>query len=370
MADGNSGGQERTEQATPRRRARAKDEGRVARSVELSTAAVLLSGTFALAAAGAASLSTFARGTLTEAWSALSFRDFGPGGSAGLIRSVTGQYLVAFIPFAVGVMVVVLAVNLLQAKGVASLQPITPKISNIDPFQGIKRIFSGQSLFQGLKSVLKLAVIGTLVYSLISRTLPELTALSEATPPEIAGTIRHLAVRFAVLLGLAYLVLAAIDYVYQHFQMEKSLRMTRQEVKYEHRDIEGDPHVKSRLLTMARVHARRRMLQNVPDADVVVVNPTQVAVALRYDTAVSPAPVVVAMGQRKLAERIKEIARRAGVAIVENRPVARALLATAKVGQPIPPALYAAVAEILAFVYRRRDRHEGIPAPLVPRSLS
>jgi flagellar biosynthetic protein FlhB len=138
--------------------------------------------------------------------------------------------------------------------------------------------------------------------------------------------------------------------------MEKSLRMTRQEVVHEHREMEGDPIVKARIFSIMRAKARQRMMREVPTADVVVVNPTEIAVALKYDGAVAPAPIVVAMGRLKLAERIRAIATQSGVPIVENRPVARALIATAVVSKPIPPALYAAVAEILAFVYRRRGR--------------
>jgi flagellar biosynthetic protein FlhB len=142
--------------------------------------------------------------------------------------------------------------------------------------------------------------------------------------------------------------------------------MTRQEVIRDMKDSEGDPRVKARLQSLARAQARRRMLQKVPTADVVVVNPTKIAVALKYDVDLAPAPVVVAMGQRKLAERIKKIALNARVPVIENRPVARALLATAKVGRPIPPALYTAVAEILAFVYRQRGRLPGVAEPVLP----
>jgi flagellar biosynthetic protein FlhB len=146
--------------------------------------------------------------------------------------------------------------------------------------------------------------------------------------------------------------------------------MTRQEVVRDMRDSEGDPRMKARLQSLARAHARRRMLQRVPTADVIVVNPTEIAVALKYDASFAPAPIVLAMGQRKLAERIRGIAERSQIPIIENRPVARALLATAKVGRPIPPALYTAVAEILAFVYRQRGRLPGAPAGLLPRSVA
>jgi flagellar biosynthetic protein FlhB len=177
-------------------------------------------------------------------------------------------------------------------------------------------------------------------------------------------------VRLTLWVGLSFLALAALDYWFQWNQVEKNLRMTRQEVIYEQRESEGDPTVKGRIKAVARALARQRMLQKVPTADVVVVNPTMIAVALKYDTSIAPAPIVLAMGQRKLAQRIRDLATKANVPIVENRPVARALLATSKVGRPIPPALYAAVAEILAFLYRRRAAISRMREGLSPRSAA
>jgi flagellar biosynthetic protein FlhB len=158
----------------------------------------------------------------------------------------------------------------------------------------------------------------------------------------------------ALFVGLVFLLIAGLDYGFQVWQFEKSLRMTKQEVVQEHRQTEGDPMVKGRIRQLQKAMARKRMLTNVATADVVVTNPTRIAVALKYDPLVSPAPVVLAMGERLLAKRIREIAARAGVPIIENKPLARALFATAKVGTPIPPALYVAVAEVIAFVFRRK----------------
>jgi flagellar biosynthetic protein FlhB len=173
------------------------------------------------------------------------------------------------------------------------------------------------------------------------------------------GVARALAIRMAVLVGLVFLAIAALDYGFQLWQYEKSLRMTRQEVIQEHRETEGDPAVKGRIRQLQRAMARKRMLSKVATADVVVTNPTHIAVALKYDPLVSAAPVVLAMGERLLAQRIREIAMRAGVPVVENKPLARALLANAKIGQAIPPALYVAVAEVIAFVFRKK----GAPLP-------
>ncbi len=157
-------------------------------------------------------------------------------------------------------------------------------------------------------------------------------------------------------ISLAFLAIGALDYVVQFFRLEKSLKMSKQEVIQEHRDQEGDPQIKARIRQIARQRTRQRMLSQVAKADVVITNPTHIAIALKYDVATGGAPVVVGMGERKLAERIKLLARQAGVPMIENKPLARALLATCKVGAPIPPAMYVAVAEILAYVYKMRGR--------------
>jgi flagellar biosynthetic protein FlhB len=154
--------------------------------------------------------------------------------------------------------------------------------------------------------------------------------------------------------GMAYLVLAAGDYLFQWWQHEKSLRMTKEEVKLESKQNDGDPQIKQRRRQIARSYARKQMMADVPKADVIIINPTHIAIAIKYDPTLAPAPIVLAIGQRKVAERIKEIARQAGVPMIENKPLARALLKTAKVGTLIPYELYMAVAEILAFVLRTR----------------
>jgi flagellar biosynthetic protein FlhB len=247
---------------------------------------------------------------------------------------------------------------------VISLKPITPSFTNINLVGGIKRIVSLDSVVTLLKSLVKISLLAFITWQVVRSNWPELVSLAGASPIEIGLVARMLTVKLALTVGLAFLVIAGADYWYQCFQYEKSLRMTRQDVIGEHKDSEGDPMIKGRMRALAQSRARQRMLQDVQTADVVVVNPTHVAVALKYDIDVAPAPIVVAMGERKLAERIKALAYKANVPVIENRPVARALLATAKVGQMVPSALYAVVAEILAFVYRQRVVRSGmLPAP-------
>ena len=197
------------------------------------------------------------------------------------------------------------------------------------------------------------------MYFALGTATGELAILGQSGPYTLLEFMRRYTVRMLLSAGGAYLALALGDYAFQVWQHEKRLRMTREEVKREAKDTEGDAVVKVRRRTMARQLARRRMLGAVQDADVVVTNPTHVAVAIKYDPRTAHAPVVVAMGERKVAERIKELARDADVPLVENRPLARALLATAEVGRAIPIELFVAVAEVLAFVYRSRGA--GLP---------
>jgi flagellar biosynthetic protein FlhB len=205
------------------------------------------------------------------------------------------------------------------------------------------------------KSLLKLVLIGFAVYGTMRLAMDASLTLSQQPPFALLGVVRRFAVRMLMTAGLAYMALALLDYGYQLWKHHSDLRMTKQEVKQEHRNNEGDPLVKQRMRSMGRALARRQMMREVPNADVVITNPTHIAIALRYDPARADAPVVIAMGERKVAQRIKAIAKEAGVPMVENRPLARALLGSSRVGVPIPAELYIAVAEVLAFVIRERN---------------
>jgi flagellar biosynthetic protein FlhB len=199
-------------------------------------------------------------------------------------------------------------------------------------------------------------VVAVAVWTAGRGALRDLPFLNQQSGGALAAVVADYAARLLLAAGLAYLLLAAVDYAFQIWQHEKQLKMSKEEVKRETKESEGDPFLKARRKGIARSLARRRMMLAVSEADVVVTNPTHVAVALKYDPSVSIAPIVLALGERKVAQRIKELARKHGVPTVENKPVARALLATATVGEAIPVEMYVAVAEILAFVYRTHGR--------------
>lgn len=351
----NEDGQERSEQATARHRAEARDKGRVPKSVELSAAAVLLAGGAGIAAAGGGSLADFSTRLMRESAGALSGGPLTLGGASEALRGTTLGLLAALAPLLAAVALASLAVGLAQTRGLVSWQPLQPKFSHLNPVAGVKKWMGPDGVVNLVKALLKLLALGAVTVTVMRGHWGEMLSLVETGPQAIMAVTRSLGLRLVFVTGFAFLVVAFLDYAWQLFQYERGLRMTKQEVRNEHRDTEGDPIVKSRIRSIQMQRARQRMLQAVPKADVVITNPTHVAVAIQYDPEQASAPLVVAMGERKLAERIKKLAREHGVPTIENKPVARALLATCKVGRTIPPVLYAAVAEILAYVFRRRN---------------
>jgi len=335
---------------------KAHKKGQVPRSQELSGAAVLIAGTLALALVGGRTLSGHLTALMAESARLLSAGTLDIPAAAVLLRSIVTNTIRALVPLALGLCAVALCVNLIQARGVFSMDPVTPKAERVSPLSGLKRIFSWQAPFTLLKNILKLSVLGAVTYLVIHAAWNDIVALAGHGSAGVATILKRLMVLMALATGLAFLFVSALDYLFQLFQHRKQLRMTKQELQEEYKDTEGDPLIKSRIRSLAIAMSRKRMLSDIQDADVVVTNPTHYAVALKYDLSIAPAPIVLAMGQRKLAQRIKKIAEEADVPLVENRPLAQALVATATVGKPIPPALYTAVAEVIAFVYRMRNK--------------
>jgi flagellar biosynthetic protein FlhB len=259
-------------------------------------------------------------------------------------------------PVILGLGGVALAVAGIQARGVLSIEPLQPKLERLDPINKIKQTYGSKALMELLKSLLKLLLVSVAVWFALREGMDRIGSLGQQHPVALLVVAQSLAVKLLLTVGLAYLALALMDYGYTLWKHEKDLKMTKEEVKKEHKDAEGDQVMKVRRRTFARSLARRRMILAVSEADVVVTNPTHIAVALKYDPEVAPAPIVLAMGERKLAQRIKEMAREKGIPTIENKPLARALLATATVGEAIPVDLFVAVAEVLAWVIRNKKK--------------
>ncbi len=345
--------QERTEQATPRRREKARSEGQVAKSTELNSVAVLLAAVLALWAFGGVALQRLANLMLTV-WQRAGDVDVveianrkGAFAGFGYVATVAG-------PFFVVLLLAGVAVNLAQVGFLASSKAIQPKLSKINPIKGFGRFFSKRSSMELLKSLAKVGIMGGIGVWTVSDYIGFAPSLANSDLHHLLLLTVTLVTTLVLRVLAALIVLAVLDYTFQKWQLSQDLKMTRQEVKDEMKETEGDPQMKSRIRRIQQEMSRRRMMKAVPNADVVVTNPTHYAVALKYDAPQSAAPVVVAKGADLLALKIREIAEQASVPIVEDAVTARALYATTEIGEQIPRELYGAVAEILALVYRRK----------------
>lgn len=343
--------QERTEPATPRRRREARKEGKVAKSQELSSLLILLFGIITMyfvlpsSARHIEKLSTYlfanaARHAVTASSLNIYF------------QQAMSTFAIATGPIVLVLVVIGVVANVLQVGFVVSAKPMEPKLEKLNFVKGFAKLFSGRSLFELVKDTVKLALIAAVGYYAVSSEMDTLSQLPDMTEGQVLSFVAGAMFRVAIKCSLMLAVLAVADYAFQKYDFEKSIRMTKQEIREEMKNTEGDPMVKSRIRTIQRDAAFRRMMSEVPKADVVVTNPIHLAVALQYDTETMDAPVVVAKGQRLIAERIKEIAREHDIPVVENRPLARALFKACDVGMQIPVSLFRAVAEVLAYVYR------------------
>jgi len=346
---------ERTEEATPRRREDARKKGQVPRSKELNTALLLIVAAGVIGpgadrmAAGIVRIFRYVvlapTAIPTNAIGAAEWLE-------GLTLQLTGLVAVPALTMA-GAAVFIGGV---QGRGVLSWHPIQPKWSRISPLENGKRILGPTAINELLKSLLKLAIVGIALWVSLAGSVDEILALSQESPLALLELVHQYAPKLLLSAGIAYLALAGADYAFQIRQHEKSLKMSLQEVKQEQKENEGNPMVKTRLRSMGRALTRNRMIQSVAEADVVITNPTRLAIALKYDPEVAPAPMVVARGQRKIAKKIKKLALDAGVPVIEDKPLAWALFEGTKVGTVIPAELYQAVAEVLAFVFSQRQR--------------
>ncbi len=348
------GAQDKTEKATPKRRRDARKKGNVAKSKELPSVAVLLGGLLTLSFTAG-----LIHGNLTSlmasVFSQVGQINLGAGDGSVFFRTVVWGGARVVAPVFAAVLAMALLVNYAQIGALFTLEPIKPKLEKINPIKGLKNIFSMRTLFEAVKNILKLVLVGYIAYLTVKSEWPFLPNLVDFTPYQIVVYVLSTAFKIFLRCCLAILALAIIDYAYQKWQYEKGLRMSKQEVKDEFKQREGDPLVKSRIRSIQRQLASTRMMQAVPEADVVITNPVHLAVALQYVSGQMEAPKVVAKGAETLAERIKEIAAEHGVPIIEDKPLAQTLFKL-KLGQVIPVELYEAVAQILAHVYQLRDQ--------------
>ena len=273
-----------------------------------------------------------------------------------LLRSMMLRLLTIIAPvLLIGLMVAVIC-DIVQVKWRPTTKPIKPKFSKLSPVKGFARIFSPNSLVELLKSLLKLVVIGYVVYSYLKGRVGQIFLLYDITLNQAIGLIGEIAIDLGIRIAIVYMVIAFLDFWYQKWKFRQDMKMTKQEVKDEYKNQEGDPQVKAKQKQRMREASMRRMMSQLPEADVVITNPTHYAVAVKYDPEKYDAPYVLAKGEDYLAQKIKDVAREHEIEIVENKPLARMLYANVEIGGLIPPELYQAVAEVLVFVYHLKGK--------------
>ncbi|PWU14316.1 MAG: flagellar biosynthesis protein FlhB [Bdellovibrio sp.] len=345
---------ERTEEATQSRREEFRRKGQVAQTRELSTALLLL-----LVAGAVYGLSQFFLRELFE----LLHSSFGEGlvaavrqGDLALASRVAGEKLGILLLPAMGILLLigvgstVIQTGFLQVENAISLD-----MERIDPIEGLRKLISLRNGVEALKSVIKIILISLICYAILRHELARIPYLSQLGIGELGTFLANLTGRLFAFIGVFILVLALGDYFFQRWSLERRMMMTKQEVREENRSREGDPLIKARIRKVQREVANRRMMQKVPEASVVITNPTHIAVALKYDANL-PAPQLIAKGADLVAEKIKQIAAEYSIPIVENKPLARTIFKTMKLGQVIPRELYVAVAEVLSYVFKLKRK--------------
>lgn len=351
---------EKTEQATPKKKSDLRKKGQVMQSREISSTLLLL----------IMFLSMRIFGQFIYEQVASTFHFFFSEVNAGISFENTNEVMKIFAfviwqvvkmsgPFFLIAMVIGTFGSVVQVGFLFTMDPLVPKFSKLNPFTGLKRMFSIRSVFELVKSSVKIAVVLWYAWDSISKEFVNFQKLMGLEIPALVGYMLKLTLDISIRICFALAIIAAIDWFFQWRQHEKETRMTKQQVKEEYKEMEGSPEVKSRIKQKQREISMRRMMQEVPKADVVITNPTHFAVAVRYDPSENPAPVVVAKGADFLAQRIREIAKDNQIRTIENRELARALYAAVDVGKAVPPDLYKAVAEVLAFVYGLTGKKPG-----------
>jgi flagellar biosynthesis protein FlhB len=347
--------QEKTEPATPKRREEARKKGQVGKSREVVSVAVLLAGILFLFFQGkeiTLRLGAFIQETFLSI-PLVKSSDFN---LVVLWKHSVETFLLLILPFMLVLSVVAVLANALQTGFIWSVEPLAPKASKINPIEGAKRIFSKRSLVELFKSIAKILIVSWAAFSTLRNELSHLVQLTYQDKAQIMSFLGDSALTVATRSCYVIVLLALLDYLYQKWEFEQNLKMTKQEIKEEYKQSEGDPMVKARIRSIQREMARRRMMEEIKTADVVITNPTHISIALRYESGTMAAPKVVAKGADKLAFKIREIARSHGVPQVENKPLAQNLYKSVDIGQEVPSQFFRAVAEILAYVYRLKKR--------------
>lgn len=354
-------GGEKTEQATPKKLSDARKEGQVAKSREIGLGVGLLLMFVMLkiwvGMLGSQFMETFSivYNKIPEFTSMvagqISISDY-----MILFRDTLLKMFLMMIPFMGVALVAGIAIEIFQVKWEPTAKPLQPKFSKMDPVNGFKKIFSLNSLFELVKAIVKIGLIVWVAYSTLKKEWDNLFILYDMPIEQAIALMGELVINLGIKISLVYLIIAFADLLYQKWKFSEDMKMTKQEVKDEYKQSEGDPQIKGKIRQRMRQASQRRMMQDLPKADVVITNPTHFAVAIKYEPDVDDAPYVIAKGCDHLAAKIKEVAKENNVHIVENKPLARMLYYNVDLGAMVPPELYKAVADVLVMVYRMQGK--------------
>lgn len=355
-------GGEKTEEPTSKKLKDARKKGQVAKSMEIVTACMLFMLFLAL--------------KLFVGWIGNNFLEnysdfygmisqYGKDGftqniALSAVNEGLWRVLTSGLPIYIAAFVIAFVVNIYQVKWVVTREPLKPKFSKLNPLSGFKRMFSKDKLMELLKSLLKIGVIAYVVYDTLKDKWPIIYNLYGISLFQAVYLIGQTVINLGIKISIFFLGIGILDLFYQKKKFHKDMMMTKQEVKDEYKNAEGDPQIKGKIRRRMQQASRRRMMQKLPEADVVITNPTHLAVAIKYDKEIADAPIVLAKGEDYLAQKIKEEATSYSIEIVENKPLARMLYYNVEIGQVIPPELYQMTAEVLAYVYNLKKEKEAV----------
>lgn len=346
---------EKTEKATPQKRQESKRKGQVAKSAEIPSALIMVGGVMLLSLLGGWLLDqilaiyriNFTQNINWE-WTSANVRT--------LFEQMTMNAVKIMAPIMLASVLFGVFGNYIQVGAMFTTEPLKMQLNRLDPVQGAKRIFSIRALVELAKSLMKITIIGFAAFTVLWAEKDELFLLSQKTLGASLSFIGGLTIKLALIAAAILLVLAVFDYMYQKYEFEKNIRMSKQDIKDEYKKSEGDPLIKQKIKERQRSMSMNRMIQDLPNADVLITNPTHYAIAIQYDAEIMEAPKVIAMGKDHLALKIKEKAKEHQIVIMENKPLARALYAQVEVGDSVPEDLFLAVAEVLAYIYRLKGK--------------
>jgi flagellar biosynthesis protein FlhB len=346
---------EKTEKATPKKRDDARKKGQTAKSQDVNTAIILLA-VFLFLTFSASYIGNIVFDLFNQTFQEYMLMELTENTVQVITMDIMKELALLLGPIMLVALLAGLFSNYIQVGVMFTTKPLEPKLEKIDPIKGFKRIFSLRAIVELLKSILKISFVGAITFVILWMNIDQVLSLSFKSVGDSLATMASLTVQMGIAASLALLFLSLFDFLYQKYDFEKNIRMSKQDLKDEHKNIEGDPLIKSKIKQRQREMAMRRMMQEVPEADVVITNPTHFAIVLKYDENKMDAPYVVAKGVDYLAQKIKYIANENDVVMVENRPLARSLYDSAEIGDAVPEEFFKAVAEILAYVYRIKNQ--------------